>query len=466
MRLAVAPWSPPGAELPAAIVSRIEATVEELLGLLPEVDELELLRLRIIGAAVPDPEKAWDSSSVYSTVDKRIVSADDVERAVREAEESLRAYIASLYQGILPVIAAYYEGRGDEAAKRLIALGEQLEEGGRLKGARQCYRSALAHSLPLLDKSAQLLALRRIARVSLSLGDFQEAAAHYERSAQLARDADDIRGEVVAHTGTGNVLVWQGRWTDAETHYREALALLEAAEGEQVSLERAQLFNNLGNMATRLGRFPEAESWLSQAWEMWSTLSSPLDMAICHMIYGLLREREGRWAEAREQYESARALPVPPTLLSGIATDLAELCVREGHLTQAQEWGRVAEEYAIRSGSAYMLGHMYQGRGNIARASGDADGFTFFEKALEIAREKGYTFLEAETLASYADLRRQTGGVEEAQAYLERAREIFQELGAVRDLARVEEALAEIRAEAMPFNAEPEEPEALAAAGD
>lgn len=447
-------------------MSRIEATVEELLGLLPEVDELELLRLRIIGAAVPDPGKAWDSSSAYATVDKRIVSAEDVDRAVREAEESLKAFITSLYEGLRPVFAAYYGGREDEAARRLIALGEQLEDGGRLKGARQCYRSALQHSLPLLDKSAQILALRRIARVSLTLGDFQEAAAHYERSAQLARDADDVRGEVVAHTGTGNVLVWQGRWTEAEAHYREALALLEAAEGEQVSLERAQLCNNLGNMATRLGRFPEAEAWLAQAQEMWSTLSSPLDLAICHIILGLLRERQGRWAEARQQYESARALPLPPALLSGIATDLAELCVREGHLTQAQDWGRVAEEHAIRSGSAYTLGRMYQGRGNIARAVGDEDGFTFFEKALEIAREKGYPFLEAETLTNYADLRRQTGGTEEAQAYLERAREMFQELGAVRDLARVEEALVDLRVQATQFGAEPEEREPLAAAGD
>lgn len=449
-------------------MSRIEATVEQLLGLLPDVDELELLRLRIIGAAVPDPGRTWDSSNDFATVDKRIVSADDVDRAVRGAEESLRAYITSLYEGMRPVFAAYYDGREDDAARQLIALGEQLEDGGRLKGARQCYRTALSLSFPLLDKSAQILALRRIARVSLTLGDFQEAAAHYERSAQLARDAGDPRGEVVAHTGTGNVLVWQGRWADAELHYREALALLESAEGEQVSVERAQLFNNLGNMATRLGRFGEAEEWLSRALDMWGTLSSPVDLAICHMIYGLLREREGRLAEAREQYESARALPVPPSLLSGIATDLAELCVREGHLTQAQEWGRIAEEHAIRSGSVYMLGRMYQGRGNTARAAGDEDGFIFFEKALEIAREKGYPFLEAETLTSYADLRRQTGGTEEALAYLERAREIFHELGAVRDLARVDEALAELRSRiASPFESQPEEPEQpLAAAGN
>lgn len=449
-------------------MSRTEATVVELLGLLPEVDELELLRLKIIGAAVPDPGKTWDSSSAYTTVDKRIVSAEEVDRAVQEAEESLRSYIASLYEGLRPIFRSYYAGKEDDAALQLVELGEQLEGGGRLKGARQCYRSALALSLPLLDKAPQILALRRIGRVSLTLGDFQDAASHYERSAQLARDAGEVRGEVVARTGYANVLAWQGRWVEADRGYREALAILEAEDGTRPSVERAQLFNNLGNIDTWLERLDDAEVVLGQALEMWHTLPSPEDTAICHILIAHLREQQGRFGEARAEYERAFEQPVPHSLRSGIASDMAEMCLREGHVSQAEEWGRVAEEHAIRSGSAYMLGRMYQGRGNIARARRDDDGFTFFEKALEIAREKGYPFLEAETLRDYAELRRQSGGTEEAQAYLERARDVFQELGAVRELARVEGTLAELRPRIeAPFESEPEEPEQpLAAAGD
>lgn len=423
-----------------------------------------------MSAAVPDPGKTWDSSSAYATVDKRIVAAEDVDRAVQEAEESLRSFIALLYEGLRPIFRAYYAGHQDDAALRLVALGEQLEGGGRLKGARQCYRSALSLSLPLLDKGPQILALRRIGRVSLSLGDFQDAALHYERSAQLARDSGAVRDEVVARTGYGNVLAWQGRWVDADGHYRDALALLEEAEdGGQPSVERAQLFNNLGNIDTWLERLDDAEAVLGQALEMWRTLgSSPQDMAVCLVLIAHLREEQGRFGEARAAYEQAFELPITPSLRSGVATDMAEVCLREGHVSQAEEWGRVAEEHAIRSGSAYMLGRMYQGRGNIARAQRDEDGFTFFEKAKEIAQEKGYPFLEAETLRDYAGLRQQTGNTEEALALLERARDIFQELGAVRELGRAEATLAELRERIeAPFESEPEEPEQpLAAAGD
>jgi tetratricopeptide (TPR) repeat protein len=448
-------------------VSRTEATVEELLALVPEMDEMELLRLRVIAAAIPDPGRAWDSSSAYATVDKRIVSADDVERAVRDAEEAFRQYVTVLYEGLRPVFRSFYEGRGDEAAGHLVAMGERMEGEGRLKGARQCYRAALTLSLPLLEKAPQILALRRIARVALHLGEFQEASQHYERSAQLARDADDLRGEVVARTGMGNVLAWQGRWVDAEATYGDALLLAEGASEGDFTLELAQILYNLGHLATRMERLEEAEDWLARAFDRAEAAASPVDLAICHMNLGHLRYKQGRLEEARSAYDRARLLPVSRSLLSGIASDIADVCLREGHVSQAEEWGRVAEEHAIAAGSAYILGRMYQGRGNIARALGDEDGFIFFEKALEIAAEKGYPFLEAETRADYAELRRQFGGTEEAQAYLERARELFQELGAVRDVARMEAALAELRAQPAGFAIEPEEPEhPLAVAGD
>jgi len=445
-------------------VHRTEATVEELLALLPELDELELLRLRMIGAAVPDPGRAWDSSSAYATVDKRILVADDVERAVREAEAGLREFVTLLYEGMRPVFRAFYAGDAGGSARHLVGLGERLEAAGRLKGARQCYRAALTLALPLPDKAEHILALRRIARVALALGDFHEAAQHYDRSAQLARDAGDLRGEVVARTGAGNVLTWQGRWAEAEKTYLEALQLAESDARQEFGLELAQIFYNLGNLATRTERPAEAEVWLTRGLERARGGDSPVDLSICHINLGHLRYMQGDLGEARASYERALALPIPRALLSGIASDIADVCLRGGSVSQAEEWGRVAEEHAIAAGSTYILGRMYQGRGNIARARGDEDGFTFFEKALEIARVRGYPFLEAETLRDYAALRRQSGGLEEAQAYLERARDLFAQLGSPQSVAQAERALAEIRGERERLD----DPEAqpLAAAGD
>lgn len=448
-------------------MSLSEATVEELLRLLPSVEELEVLRLQLVSAAVPDPERTWDSSSSYSTVDKRILTADDVELAIAQAEQAVIQHMHLLHDGLRPVFRSYFSGQPEEAARHLIALGELQESSGRALGANQCYRAALSLSLPLAGKGAQLLALRRLARIALALGEFSDATAYYVRSADLARDTDDLAGEVIARTGAGNVKTYQGRWAEAAELYREALVLTDQAGPDELRLERGQLFNNLGGVSHRTGRLEESEKWLDMGSEIWEGMDAPLETAISHLHRGHLRKTQGRLAEARASYQAGFNLPVPSSLKSILAADLANVWLMDGYMTEAEEVARVAEEHAIATRSPYTLGYMYRQLGNLARARGDEDGFTFYEKALQIAREKGYPSLEAETLADYAELRQRNGGAEEAIAYLERARELFMELGSVQDLARAEQALAQLLNRLAKTNPEPEEPEQpLAIAGD
>lgn len=419
-----------------------------------------------MSAAVPDPNKAWDSSSSYSTVDKRILSSEEAERAVQQAQQAVLQHFTTLYEGLLPVFRSFFAGEMYEAAGHLIALGERHEASGRARGAAQCYRAALTISLPLPDKGYQILALRRLGRVALALGEFKEATAFYERSAELSHDSDKLRDEVIARTGAGNVNMYQGRWAEAETAYEDALRLAERGDASDLLLERGQLYNNLGSVHTRAGRLAQAEEWLSKGSELWKTIDSPVDLAIYNLNMGHLREAQGRAEDARAAFEKGLGLSIPSSLKALIAADLSDAYLAGGHVTEAEDLARVSEEHALQSASPYTLGYMYRHLGNLSRARGNEDGFTFFEKALQIAREKGYPSLEAETLADYAALRRQNGGAEEAVAYLERARELFLELGSVQELARAERALEELRS-ANQFNPEPEEPEQpLAVAGD
>lgn len=405
-----------------------------------------MLRLALVGIAVPDPGRAWDSSSAYTTIDKRVVSAAQLDAVVNESEQALHAYLASLFGGLRPVLQSFWSGDHTGVARHLIELGEQHEERGLFRKARQCYNVALSLSLPLTDKSPQILALRRIGRMALSLGDLRDAHSYYQRSAELAGDSGDVHGEIIARTGLGNVRLWQGRWPEAEGCYRTALSLAERIEDQStVLLERAQLYNNLGNVATRQMHLQAAERWFVKARELWKVVPSPFDLAVCFHNLAHLSAAQGRQEEARRVYRQALELPIPPGLWAGIAIDIAESYLRDGLISQAEEWGRLAEERAIASRSPYFLARMYQGRGNIAREIRDDGGFTFFEKALQIAREKGYPLLEGETLVDYALLRAYTDGAEEAQAYLERAQEIFAGLGAMHEHARAADALKDLR---------------------
>jgi tetratricopeptide (TPR) repeat protein len=425
--------------------------LEELYGILPDLDELEDLRLLIGGAAERDPGREWDGPAISTTVDKRVIAPDALAQVLDESEQALRGYLAMLFDHLRRVVGAHARHDRAGVSRALIALGESLEQIGRLAKARTCFERALVVSLPLADKAPQIAALRRIARVARSLGELDDASLYYRRSADLAEASDDAREWVISTTGAGNVLAVQGRLADATRCYRTALrraeAELAAEGGDALMLERAQLHTNLGMVATRQGLLDEAGARFADALRLWPRASGSSDLGACLYNQALLRRRQGREAEARAILSRTLDTGIAPWLAAMIAVELASSYLEDGHVGEAERWGREAEQQAIRSRSPYYLADTYRGLGRLVWAMGDENAVTFFEKALEIARKKAYLLVEGETLLDYARLRAETGQAEEAEAYLDRARDVFADLGAPAEVARVDAALSALRTE-------------------
>ena len=79
------------------------------------------------------------------------------------------------------------------------------------------------------------------AKITLNLGVIANiqgaldvARRHYEQSLELAREADDPRGEALALHNIGMLHSDQGAWDEAEEAYREALALFEQLGNRQM----------------------------------------------------------------------------------------------------------------------------------------------------------------------------------------------------------------------------------------
>ena len=421
-----------------------EHTLESILRLLPEVEELEELRTAIIRAGVPDPAMEWSRSGALSTLDKRVVEPDRLVAAIDEAEHAFNDSAARVFAAYRAIARAVAAGAHDDIVAELVALGEQKEQVGLFRSARRYFEAAVTVALPLPDKGPQVLALRRLGRVCRTAGELNESIRHYERSAELARDANDIKGQVIAKVGAGHALAVQGRWADAEQTHLHALRLLEDSDEGADQLERGQIYNNLGYFTARQDRLAEAEDWLERASRVWSEISAPADLGVCHHTLALVRKKKGDWAGALEHYRAALEIPLPAALRAGICIDAAEASMQSGDEAGAESWGRMAEEEAIAVRSPYLLGRVYQVRGNLARAADQDDGFTFYEKALEIARDRGLRLLEGETLTEYAQLRARMGETDEARSYLERAGEIFSEAGASIERKKAGDLLASL----------------------
>ena len=113
-----------------------------------------------------------------------------------------------------------------------------------------------------------------------------------------------------------------------------------------------------------------------------------------------------------------------------IRVNLAGLDLEAGRLLEAEAELRRAEEVAIAANLIRHLAQIYTLMGRLRGAQGDETGFVFFEQAIELAKAlERSVATEAQVYFAYGQFHSKLGQQEEARAYLERARELFDSLG-------------------------------------
>jgi tetratricopeptide (TPR) repeat protein len=281
--------------------------------------------------------------------------------------------------------------------------------------------------------------LRYLAVLHVGTGAIEAAAAHYRASLEQSAAADDLEGQVVAVTGLGIVAGYQGKHGEALAHFAAALQLC----GDRFPRRQAQLFTNSAAMLGEEGRYEEASARLADASALWAHLTES-DRCGWYNSRGLLALNRGDIEMAEGILHQALAAAHTEFERAMVLDNLAELFIRQGNLSEAEALARSAEEAALRSGSPRALAEIYTRLGKIFRLRGDANGVTFFEKAVEICRHQRYPHSEANAYLEYGLFRRLHGDTEEARSWLERARQLFGEVGAVRLERIAAEHLAQV----------------------
>lgn len=411
-------------------------TLDRLLRCLPELPAVAPLREALLAASVPDPSKRWASSAAYATYDKRVVDATDLAQVVTSAQQDAQAQVDALFGGLAELLNAASSGDDAGAARHLVQLGERAEAEDRPHTALAFYRTALKLAAPQVERAPLILALRRTARAHLALGEPAEALAFYRASAEDAAASGDTASAVIAGTGIGNVLAFQGRWADAESAYQGAY---DAALNVDDRL-RAQLCVNLSLVAREQQRLEEAEAWLEQARGAWERMSDG-DRSVWWNNQGLLSMERGDHERAAKAFEAALDCAGGHFDRAMIYDNRAELAARLQHLSDAIDLSRKAEEHALAAGAPRALAEVYVRMGKLCGLNRDANGVTFFEKALELCRAGQYPLLEGTAHLEYGLFRQSLSEHDDAQPHLLRAREIFRDLGSERMAARVADAL-------------------------
>jgi tetratricopeptide (TPR) repeat protein len=112
------------------------------------------------------------------------------------------------------------------------------------------------------DLSGQASVLNNLGIEAYYEGRWDEALTLYESSRELRRRTGDVTQVAVQTNNIGEILSDQGRLTEAEEHFREAMHVADVSQHELTSKVAR---SNLGRAAARAGRYEEAVELLEAA---------------------------------------------------------------------------------------------------------------------------------------------------------------------------------------------------------
>jgi tetratricopeptide (TPR) repeat protein len=419
--------------------------VDDILELLPELDELVPLLDEVAAGSVSDPARGWSGSGELETLGRRLVRGEGLRERLPELVEAARAHMEGVYAGVAEAVEALSAGDRERAARALLEVGAAEEARERPERAYRYAMAAHAAARPLRERSAATLALRRGARAARALGRPGEAAALYERAWQDALDGGDADGALVAAIGRGNVAVDRGLWQEARGWYHRALDRL-GPDGPPRP-ERWHVLQNLAIVHREEGELNEARHALSAAEAVALSLGDAEAGAIVNNGWGQLLEAEGDLVGAESRFRAALAAARDAGSRTTIAVNLGEVLLARGRVREAREAAREAEAAALRGRVIPRLPEVYRFLGRLALEGSPDHAFVFHERALALIRERRLpVYQQALTLEAYAGARLAVGEIDTGVGLLREALRIHRALEMTRHARRVEDRLAALGA--------------------
>ncbi|HEX4628922.1 MAG TPA: tetratricopeptide repeat protein, partial [Gemmatimonadales bacterium] len=422
--------------------------VEKAVELLPALEAIAPLRALLVSIARADEGSRWSSSGPYLTLGKRGVQPDELRRRMPHVLHQVTDHVRTLYEAYVAALEAVQRGDGGGAVAALLRAGRLEESLGRLAQSRAWYERALALSATLQDRRSEVELLDSLGRVALALGESAEGARHFQRALALAEAEFDQAGAIAACEGLGDAALRQGEWGGAQAWFARGLRLAEASDDSRAG---GRLERQLGAVARRQGDLTRAGDHLRRARERLEPAGAPEELARVLNAQGQLDAQVGRHAAASAAYREALAwmqrAPRDPGLELTIRLGLSELLLDAARFLEADEELRRAEQAAIAGNLTVPLVQIYTLMGKLRGAQDDETGFVFFEQAIELCRTLGHSLAAvAHVYLEYGLFREGLGQREEARAYLQRARGIFESLGEAVGRDRVEAALKQLSA--------------------
>ncbi|MEP6581995.1 tetratricopeptide repeat protein [Microcoleus vaginatus GB2-A3] len=278
-------------------------------------------------------------------------------------------------------------------------LGDIEGNRGNWGEAEKLYRQCLEVETELGDRSGMASSWASLGHIERNRGNWDEAEKLFRQSLEVETELGDREGMASSWDVLGYIELCRDNWDEGEKLFRQSLAL-KTELGDRQGM--ASSWGVLGCIERKRGNWDEGEKLFRQSLEMMTELGARSGMATSWGVLGTIERNRGNWDEAEKLYRQSLELRTELGDREGMAKSIA--CLGENEL----------------------------GRGNLDTAE------QLLTEALGKMQILGMTCYIAETNYDLARLERSRGNTEVAQQHYDTAHQIFQQLGAAKDLERID----------------------------
>ena len=324
-----------------------------------------------------------------------------------------------------------------------------------LRGNFDQARTALQSALDLVEETDEYSTIasiyNRLGAVSYQLRDYKLAANYVRKSLDMRKTLGDLSGEARLYNNLGLLGLMSGELHAAEADFDQSITLLDKV-GDTEGITLANI--NLGLVKYDLGQYESAEVHLEKARAVAGKIGHRFYLGLANKYLGRLETAFGAYERAVEFLEESlqifEELEAQDNRIDAMCY-LAECYLAWEHLEESvkwsgQAWKALTGNGAALEGDSVQAGRVLRLQGAIARQEGNLD---LAENRLQDSAKIFGAALEklelARTVYELGLLALDLNNHDRANEFFIQAREIYAEVGAVKELQRVEADLGKIK---------------------
>ncbi len=223
-------------------------------------------------------------------------------------------------------------------------LGKEYRNKSRFSDAIVIYRKGLLHATNIRDTLTMVDLHNNLGTCFRRIAVLDKASSHHYKALMLCESYSDTSNveikkyRVISLNGIGNVHLTLGELEIADSLFRLSL---EGEKSFDSHLGLAINYANIGAIFEQKNQIDSARHYYNKSLACNKSANSIMGIALCHIHFGNLYEKENRlelaFAECEKAYHLLENDPDRWHWLSACEA-MAKICIKLGHMTEAQHY--------------------------------------------------------------------------------------------------------------------------------